>query len=153
MLIGASQDEHRRQINILSDFGVYKRRYIYQFMCIAFSGDENRTVDHIDSNCRHDHLANLRWATTAENNSYRESPRAPNRSTRAVWQIDAHTSTDITRFSSLVNAAKAVNPHSTVKSAASYIGRACRYKLSAYGYKWRYEELELPGEVFTPINP
>ena len=148
--------EGRRQLNLLSYDGEYKKEYVYRVVGFTFDNfDPTRpAMNHIDCNCSHYHAANLQWTTTKENNDARDPPDYSNRSVRPVLQLNVDTGDVIMRFPSIIVAARTIRPCKKFKSTPTNIGNACRNEnKTAYRYKWRYDEPELDGEVFEPIDP
>jgi len=138
-----------KYLNLCNDEGK-KHFSVHYLIASAFKCNPNdkETIDHIDRNPSNNNKSNLRGATQSEQNL--NQTRNSEIRGRAVYQLDIKTTEILAKYISITQATKAVN----LKSSTN-ISDVCKGKRkTSAGYKWKYADIiiELPGEIFKPLN-
>lgn len=129
--------------------------HVSRFILECFKGVQKKLQgDHIDSNPVNNRLENLRWVTQKENSNNINSLKK--RKTAREYPNSQIAVTCMTLNGEFVKTFKSYNEAAIFATGESnsnkriLISRCVRGKiLSAYGYKWKYADLELlKGEVF-----
>jgi len=121
-------------------------RRINRLVAYAFLGfppTENYSVDHIDRKRGNNCVSNLRWAT-AKDQANNRGKFAPSTAAYRVSQLNLDGSF-IKTWDRTTDVSKEydIDP--------SCIGSACRNGTVSAGFRWRYEFLDIPGEIWKEL--
>lgn len=126
---------------MLSKDGRTHKEYVHRLVANTFLGKHpGMVVNHKDECKTNNHLSNLEWITNEQNLAYghamyNDAVARRYRNAKVLVQLDM-SGKEVATYMFLKDAAKAVN------GAAINISRAARHvrnRVTAYGYKWRYE--------------
>lgn len=128
-----------------------KKFLIHVLVAIAFipNPDNKPTVNHKDHNKLNNNIDNLEWATMKEQNIHRRKTTNGLAGARPVWRINKDTNEKIKKYKSIQSAVdwifKNKSQFTKHKKGSAHISDVCNNKkgrLTAYGYKWCYADIE-----------
>ena len=140
------------RVSISNNFYKRKKFYIQRLVAIEFIPNlENKpTVNHKNSIRTDNRVINLEWATMSEQNKHKNTlninKSKKRNNIKSVWRIDVNTLQKIEKYESTTQAVKWIKNNNLTSSInelnlrKSICDVAKNKTLSAYGYKWVYEE-------------
>ena len=132
-ILKQNTDKYGYKYVVLQKHGKLKTKKVHRLVAMHFlnNKDHKREVNHIDGNKANNHIDNLEWVTTSENQLH--SIYTLNHARKQVVQVSKKGEL-IKTWESLTKAAK------QLKISEGDISRCCNGKrITAGGYKWRFE--------------
>lgn len=123
--------------------------------------DDKPTINHKDHNKLNNNIDNLEWATSKEQNIHRRKSKNGMEGARPVYRIDKNTNEKLEKYNSIHLAVEWIfknNPNYIKhEKGSAHISDVCNNKkgrITAYGYKWNYADIEEHNdEVWKDIPP
>ena len=152
-------------ITIKNDDGVKKNVSIHRLVALVFidNDEKKETVNHKSHNTLDNRVENLEWMNMKEQNNHRRKcPKEQKElvGARPVWRIDIKTNKKVELYPSITIASKWIFDtikKSNVENIRVSICTVCRdengKRITAYGYKWEYDEIIVDNEEWRDIKP
>lgn len=144
-------------LSVIDDHHKTRTRYVHRLVAQSFIPNPEglQTVNHKDHDPTNNHVDNLEWASTTEQNRHKRKCQDLSLvSSRAVQQILPYTTIVVAIFPSIAQAADAVGAGHKGRTKICAVARGVKHKVTAYGYTWKYVDKEgSVDEEWRSIDP
>lgn len=168
ILKACKHDSGYLRISLINDDGIRKTKMVHIFIAITFIPNplKKETINHKNWKKDDNNVENLEFMTITEQNKHKRKKEIKDNYTnsiRGVWKCNPETGDKLELFASLKEAALSVSKTKDAKSkiCAVAMGRMDKNKNGvptylrkiAYGFKWEYNIVDIPGEIWKEIDP